>query len=64
MNIKPLFRRLFDNKVKVLVKSGFLSEDLKWTTRGREALRAIQLVKFETELLEMAQEYIDEAKED
>jgi hypothetical protein len=60
MTIKPLFRELLDENTIKLMQSGILSEDLKWTARGREVLRAIQLKKDSAEIITKAEEYIAE----
>lgn len=64
MGMRILLRKLFDEKVKKFIKAGFMNEELHWTARGREALRALTMQKFGDELIALADEQIAEDKED
>ncbi len=64
MKLTTLAKRLFDSDTKALVKGGLLNKDLSVTDRGRAAIDAIVLEKFKSEIVEIANERIEEDKEE
>lgn len=58
------FKRLTDKPTQTLFKAGFVDGDLELTEAGREALLSLMLAENKEALVALAQEAIDEEKED
>lgn len=63
MKLTSLMKRLLDKDTQTLVKAGYLDTDLDLTNKGQEALLSLLLMANKPELVKMAQEELDEQKE-
>ena len=62
--LNSMLKLLLGADEKVLYKAGYINGDLKLTDKGQEALNAINFKAAKEELVKLAQEDLDEAKED
>lgn len=62
--LKTLAKRLLSKEIRTLVKGGLLNADLSVAERGRAALDAIAVEENMTALVEIANERIEEDKEE
>jgi len=64
MILRTLLRSLLAPDTQKLINAGFLSEDLHYTSRGREVLRVIIMDTYKDKFLAKADEQLElEAKE-
>lgn len=64
MNISTIAKRIFDKDTKTLIKANFLKDDLSLTEHGEEALYGLLFSDKKDELVKLAQEELDEKKEE
>jgi hypothetical protein len=62
--LKTLARRLLSSDIRTLVKGGLLDNDLTVTSRGRAAIDALFVEAHMAELVAIAEERIEEDKEE
>lgn len=63
-NLSKLAKRIFDKDTKTLIKAGYLNSDLSFTKEGEEAVMSILLEKNKADLVELANEELEEKKEE
>jgi len=64
MKLNSMMRRLLNADVKKLIKAGLMNGDLLLTEEGKNAIYALLVETYKKELVEIAQEIIDEEKEE
>lgn len=62
--ITTIAKRLFSPSIRTLIKGGLLDKDLSVTARGRAAIDAIEVDKNMDELVKIAEDRIEEDKEE
>ena len=58
-----MMKKLLDNDLQVLVKAGYINENLELTTDGKVALDSVLFDANKVALVKLAQEKLDEEKE-
>jgi len=58
-----LMKRLLDKDTQVLIKAGFLNNDLSLTNKGEEEVMALMLMQNKTDLVKVAEEKLAEEAE-
>lgn len=61
--LSAVAKRIFDKDTKTLIKAEYLNSDLSLTSKGMENIHALLLQAHKKELVELAEEDIEEAKE-
>lgn len=62
-NVNNMMKVILDADMRKLIKAGYVDGDLQLTAKGREALDSIQFTTHKEALVKLAQEDIDEEKE-
>jgi len=62
-NLTPMLKTLLDKPARTLFKAGYINGDLELTEEGRSALNTILFNANKVALVKMAQEVLDEEKE-
>ena len=62
--LTTIAKRLFDSNTKTLIKGGLLDKDLSVTERGKAGIYALFIEEHMDELVKIAQERIEEDKEE
>lgn len=63
VKLTPMIKRLLDSDSQTLYKAGYLNGDLELTEAGRNALQTIIFTQNKAELVKLAQEVLEEAKD-